>query len=418
MNAAICAIGDELLIGQVINSNAAWIAAECTSIGMTIVSQSVVGDEPTVLKAELDRLRSMADVILLTGGLGPTHDDITKDVLVDYFSDVLIEHEPTLEQLHLMMQRRGRELTPRNATQALVPATCTVLTNPIGTAPGMLFERDGIVVVSMPGVPDEMKSMMKDHVLPFLAERQNASGDAMTSYRTLLTTGIPEAYLADRLGEPSSFLNGASLAYLPNYHGVRLRIGVRSTSADERRNELDRIAAYIYDRAGANIYGEGDTTLAKIVGLLLQERRENVSVAESCTGGLLGAAFTDIPGSSVWFEGGVISYANDVKVRELDVKQSDLDTVGAVSEEVARQMCEGIRSSFGTTYGIGITGVAGPDGGSEDKPVGTVWIGVAGPAETIVRRFGFGENRRMNRERSVATALAMLLGMLRENRPQ
>jgi nicotinamide-nucleotide amidase len=354
-----------------------------------------------------------ASVIICTGGLGPTHDDITKDVLCAYFNDVLTENTVWLEHLTTFMQQRGRELSARNALQAMLPSTATMLFNPVGTAPGMLFERDGLVVVSLPGVPQEMKTIMTEHVVPHLTTMVAARDEAVWEYRTLHTTGIPEAALADVLGHPAAFLNNGTLAFLPNMSGVRLRIGVCARSADERTADLDRITSYIEQRAGKWVIGEGDTSLAEVVGRMLRARSETISVAESCTGGMLGAALTDIAGSSAYVEGGVITYSNAMKTALLGVDAHDLAMHGAVSETVARQMCEGVRRRCGTTYGVGITGVAGPDGGTAEKPVGTVWIGVAGPAATVVTMYRLGTDRRMNRERSVAAALAMVLSMMK-----
>jgi len=411
MKVAIISIGDELLIGQIVNSNAASIAADCTTLGCTVVAQTTIGDTSRALTDELDRCRTLATVIILTGGLGPTHDDITKAVLTDYFQDTLVQDQDWLNRLQEWMRSRGRELSERNALQAMLPSTCIKLDNPLGTAPGMLFDRDGIIVISLPGVPDEMKSIMQQQVLPFLQRKLEESNDPSWEYRTLFTTGIPEAYLADRIGDPATFLHGSSLAFLPNAFGVRMRIGAIARTREERSAELDRLESVLQERTGRWIYGAGPTSLAQRVGEILMEQGGTVSVAESCTGGLLGAAFTDIAGSSAYFEGGILSYSNAVKIRELGVVASAIEHHGAVSDVVARQMCEGVRARFNTTYGIGITGVAGPDGGTDEKPVGTVWIGVAGPSTTIVKLHHFGPDRRNNRERSVAAALAMVWRM-------
>ncbi|MCX6139669.1 MAG: competence/damage-inducible protein A [Candidatus Kapabacteria bacterium] len=413
MNVALITIGDEVLIGQIINRNAAWIADAVTRIGCTVVEHCVVADDSSQLTQTIDRLRASCDVLLLTGGLGPTHDDITKHVLAEYFGDDLVESAEWMEHLRLWMAMRGREITLRNAGQALTPSTAQLLTNPIGTAPGLLFDRDDIVIVAMPGVPDEMKGIMRDHVLPLLTSQMLEGGKAVTQYHTLLTTGIAESTLADLIGEPDTFLNGSSLAFLPNYQGVRLRIGVTADSQQERDRERMRVASILRERAGRFIFGHDDQTLASVVGHHLVERGETVSVAESCTGGLLGAAFTDVPGSSAWFRGGVITYSNMAKEQELGVSSSDLLRVGAVSEEVALQMATGVQAKYVTTYGVGITGIAGPDGGTPGKPVGTVWISVAGPVKNTTVRFQFGTDRRINRERSVGAALGMLWKIVR-----
>lgn len=408
MNVSIITIGDEVLIGQVINSNAAWIASELTRAGARVVDQCTVPDDADVLIAAIDRCRTTSSVILLTGGLGPTHDDITKPVLCSYFNDTLVESDVWLAHLEAWMHRRGRVVTDRNRGQALVPTRATMLENPIGTAPGLWFDEDGLVVVAMPGVPNEMKGIMQDHVLPRLRTRLDAEGGPVTQYTTLLTTGIAESTLADLIGDPTLFLGTSTLAFLPNYQGVRLRIGVTAETQHDRDRERMRVSSILRERAGTHIFGHDQQTLAEVVGHLLRERGETVAVAESCTAGLLGAAFTDVPGSSAWFPGGVLAYANTAKVRELGIREEDLAVHGAVSDVVARGMAEGVRARFGTTYGIGITGVAGPDGGTEDKPVGTVWIALATPTGTTAILHRLGTDRRINRERSVGAALGML----------
>jgi nicotinamide-nucleotide amidase len=408
MRVALLSIGDELVIGQIINGNAAWISAAVTEIGGVVTEHAVIRDDAEMLRGTLDRLRMHADVLLLTGGLGPTHDDITKDVLTAYFGDHLIEHEPTRRMLEEWMQRRGRTLSERNAQQAMVPSTCEPLANPRGTAPGLLFERDGVLLVAMPGVPDEMKGLMREHVLPRMRARVAHEAQATWEYRMIHTSGIAESDLADVLGEPNTWLGDGTLAFLPNYHGVRLRLGVSAVHAHERLSRLDALESYVRDRAGRFVFGVGDVSMAAVVGRFLTARSETLSVAESCTGGLLGATCTDIPGSSAWFLGGVISYDNAVKIGQLGVDAAVLERDGAVSESVALQMASGVRDRLRTQWGIGITGVAGPDGGTPDKPVGTVWIAVATPTRTFAVRHAFGTDRVSNRQRSVAAALTLL----------
>lgn len=413
MNVGLITIGDEVLIGQIINKNAAWIAEHVTSIGGRVIEHCTVADDSGQLVATIDRLRSSCDVLLLTGGLGPTHDDITKPVLTEYFNDTLEVSEEWMQHLHAWMQQRGRAVTERNAGQALKPTTAQLLSNPLGTAPGLLFDRDGIMIVAMPGVPSEMKGIMLDHVLPNLRERIDAEGVETTEYLTLMSTGIAESNLADVIGDPSQFLGTSTLAFLPNYLGVRMRIGARGASSAERREELFRVRDVLMQKAGKYVFGEGDTTLAEVLGGMLKERGETLSVAESCTGGLLGSMLTDVHGSSSWFVGGFIPYANAAKVRDLGVRESSLEQYGAVSEQVARQLSEGAKRITGSTYAISITGIAGPGGGTEEKPVGTVWISVAGPSNTVAFRHQFGSDRRINRERSAGAALGILWRILK-----
>ena len=314
-------IGDELLIGQVVNRNASWISEQCTEVGARVVAHSVIGDDEDDLVSEIQRLGARSAMILLTGGLGPTHDDITKPVLCSMAKDTLVVDQNWLSHLQQWMERRGRELTPRNAGQAEVPSQATVLYNPVGTAPGLLMSIAGTIVVAMPGVPREMQAIMVNEVLPRIKDHIRLEESEIRSYHTLLTTGIAESNLADLIGEPSAFLETSTLAFLPNLQGVRMRIGVVGRSEEERTEERDRVAAILRERAGRFIYGEGTTTLSEAVGLRLRDRGETLAVAESCTGGLLGGAITDIPGSSSWFPGGVISYDNAVKVRDLGVSQ-------------------------------------------------------------------------------------------------
>ncbi|MBI2794108.1 MAG: competence/damage-inducible protein A [Ignavibacteria bacterium] len=418
MKIAIITIGDEILIGQIENRNATWIAQQCTEIGASVVHQTVVGDDSESLKRELDVARSRAGVIITTGGLGPTHDDITKQTLVDYVGDELTLNQSWLDLLKQRSTQRGRELSARNAEQAMVPRTATVLPNPIGTALGLLFtfSAPGLPACkcySLPGVPSEMKAIMERHVIPSLREQHMAEKAASKIYLTLHTTGIEESALADLIGDIP--LTGATtLAYLPSYFGVRLRIGAVDDSATSRikgtmNREINRIHHIILERAGRYVVGEGPSTLVEILADRLKENGETLSVAESCTGGLLGETLTEVQGSSEWFMGGIISYSNDAKMNLLGVEQSVLDAYGAVSQEVAIQMCTGVQRQFNTTWSIGITGVAGPAGGTEEKPVGTVWIGIAGKRGAFAKHFLFGTERRVNRERSVGAAVSMLL---------
>ena len=413
MNVALCAIGDEVRIGQVINTNASWIAAACTSCGCNVREHVTIADEAEHIVTTLDRLRLSCDVIIVTGGLGPTHDDITKDVLTSYTHDTLVESADWLAYLESWMHQRGRELTERNRRQALLPSRATVLPNPHGTAAGMMFQHEGTTIIVLPGVPTEMKAIMEQSVLPWLVGCLTHESAPTTTYHTMMTVGIAESTLADLLGDPAVFLGTSTLAFLPNYLGVRMRIGVTAPTADARDNEVQRLRAYIIERAGRFVYGEGETSLAEVVGRLLAQRGETIAVAESCTGGLLGAALTDVPGCSAWFIGGVLAYSNESKIAQLGVDPALIEQHGAVSEPVACALADGARARFGTTYAIGITGVAGPTGGSTEKPVGTVWISLAGPHGTEAHVFQFGNDRRINRERSIGTALGLLWKRIR-----
>jgi nicotinamide-nucleotide amidase len=405
---SVLTIGDEICIGQVINTNAAWIAEQCTRIGCSISLHSTIGDDIPIILRELERLLSMSDAVIITGGLGPTHDDVTKATLCEYFNDVLTLHEPTVVYLTSFYAKRGQIVSERNSTQALLPSKATILSNERGTAPGMWFEENGKIVVSLPGVPREMKGIMQEHVLAKLSQKA-AETEGVQLFKTLLTTGITEANLADMLGEPSEFLgSAASLAFLPSYQGVRLRIGVLAANKQDASEEIARIETYIRSRVQRFIFGENDQTLASVVAALLVEKHKTISVAESCTGGMLGAALTDIVGSSAYFEGGVQVYSYAAKEKILGVRSETLMKYGAVSKETVEEMARNVRIQFGTNYGISISGIAGPDGGLPEKPVGTVWIGLAHESGVTARKFVFSNERTINRERSVAAALEMI----------
>ncbi len=411
---SILTIGDEICIGQIVNTNAAWIAAHCSEIGCEVIAHSIVGDDSEEIKSELKRLSQISDYVFLTGGLGPTHDDVTKKVLCEYFNDSYIWHEPTLLWLQDFYARRGRPLTERNKLQAFLPSVCEVLSNERGTAPGMLFQKDGTIVVSMPGVPREMMYIMEQHIFPRIEQHFLLQHQTRNMYRTLMTIGVAESDLADMIGDVSKFLDPhSSLAFLPSYSGVRLRIGAHDVHNDKAIEILNSLEKILRQKAGKFIYGSDNISIEKTVAQLLTERGETVSVAESCTGGKIGAAFTDLSGSSAYFIGGVLAYSNTVKVQELGVKSEEIEQYGAVSEEVARSMSQGVRHKLQTDYGIAATGVAGPDGGSDEKPVGTVWISLSTPSTTITKRYIFGNDRAANRDRTVGAAFDMLYRYLK-----
>jgi nicotinamide-nucleotide amidase len=413
---SLLTIGDEICIGQIINTNAAWMANVCTSLGCSVDQHSSVRDEPGIMKSELQRLLSVSDMVLMTGGLGPTHDDMTKPVLLDFFDDKLILHEDSLKQVEQIFIRRGMTITDRNRQQAYLPSKCVPLSNEVGTAPGMLFETNGKYIISMPGVPNEMKFIMDNHVLPMIQRILAEKKYDVLAYKNLLTAGIPESMLADLIGDPYEFLDGGTLAFLPSYQGVRLRIGYSSSSLESAMEKISVIEQIIRERAGKYIYGIGEDNLSAAIGKILKEKGKTVSVAESCTGGMLGGSITDIPGSSDYFTGGVIVYSNEAKIRFLSVSPDTIERFGAVSPETASEMAEGVRKKFNTDYGISVTGIAGPDGGTDDKPVGLVWIGLSGNKSTTTHKFIFGRDRKVNRERSVGMALTLLLDELRKSR--
>jgi nicotinamide-nucleotide amidase len=415
MKTAILTIGDELCIGQIINTNAAWMAEQSMLAGANVIYHSVTGDDEQSILGELQRLSQDCQLVLITGGLGPTHDDITKTVLCTYFNDTLQLHQPTLNILQERYALRGIQLSDRNSAQAMLPSTCTVLPNAKGTAPGMLFKTEHCIYVSMPGVPAEMKFLMQEYILPLIRSENAGSGKSAMYYKTLLTTGIAESDLADKIGSPKAFLqSGQSLAFLPSYHGVRLRIGVQSTDVAKAEQEIHRIESELQAKAGRFIFGEGNDTLAGAVMALLLEKQYTIGVVESCTGGKLASALSDIPGCSASYLGGLLTYSNELKIALAGVDPAIISEYGAVSSQTATALAIGGKKVLGTDFNISITGIAGPAGGTEQKPVGTVWIGIAGPDDQVqTHHFIFGSDRNMNRERSVGAALGLLYKILK-----
>jgi len=412
MNAEIITIGDEILIGQIVDTNSAWMATELNAIGIKIVQITSISDNPDHLVEAINNARNRAQLVLMTGGLGPTKDDRTKNVLSAYFSSKLVSHAPTLEHIKSFFAKRGLEITQLNIEQALVPECCVVLSNPVGTAPGMWFEDGDIIFVSMPGVPFEMKQLMTDEVLPRLASLRKGISIV---HRTIQTIGIPESFLAAKLEEWEDALpEYIQLAYLPSPGLIRLRLSAFGTEIKELESEVDRQVAKLEQIIPDAIFGYGEVLLAEVVGKLLVAKNAMVAVAESCTGGLISHQITSISGSSQWFKGSVVAYSNEIKEMILGVDKKTLETYGAVSEPVVRQMALGIRKIMGTNYGIATSGVAGPLGGTLEKPVGTVWIAVAGPDEVQSCVFNFANNRERNITRAALTALDMLRLMLKK----
>ena len=406
---SILTIGDEICIGQVTNTNASWIASQCTKLGADIIRHVSVGDVMTEMLEEVDRLLKISDFVIVTGGLGPTHDDITKPCLATFFGDELVFNQDAYDNLEYFLSLRKIRMTEKNKSMAYLPSKCKLLFNRNGTAPGMLFENCGtFCLVSLPGVPREMMSIMEDHVLPLIAKIIEEKNADVLLFKTLQTSGIPESILAEKIGDVSDFLGDGTLAFLPSYKGVRLRIGVSDQNFKLAELKLEKIENHIRDKAGSYIYGVGDDSLVSVIGHLLRDGGHTLSVAESCTGGLLGAEFTKISGSSDYFLGGAIVYSNDLKINILNVNPLTIETFGAVSEQTATELAENANKKFNTDYSLSITGIAGPTGGTEEKPVGTVWIGMATPDKTITKKFQFGNDREINRERAVGTALNML----------
>jgi nicotinamide-nucleotide amidase len=410
MNATLLTIGDELLIGQVVNTNVARLGEQLSALGVTVRRTAVVGDEMADIRGELRRSLGTSDLVLVTGGLGPTHDDITKKAIADELGRPLEFHEDLLAELKQKFDARGRPMAERNRVQAEVPAGFEALHNPVGTAPGLWFagEIDGAerVIVVLPGVPHEMEALMREAVLPRLAAR---NGEAAIAQKTLLTVGIGESDLADALGDFDDRLGpDLHLAFLPSYGVVRLRITAFGAARSIAEARLADFEGYVRERAEDYLFGEGDDTLEATIGRMLRERGLTLATAESCTGGLLSHRITNIPGSSDYYCGGAVVYGNTQKIELLKVDTEMMATYGAVSDPVARQMAEGVRVRLNADLGISTTGIAGPGGGTPEKPVGTVWIGYADAAGTHAVHLRLTNDRLLNKRLSVTATLGLI----------
>jgi nicotinamide-nucleotide amidase len=376
-------IGDELLLGFTVDTNAAFIARALAELGVEIVHRTTVGDEADRIAAAVADAIERTGAVITTGGLGPTADDMTRPAIAKLFGRELVRDDGVVAQIEARFRQLGTGTMPQsNIVQAMVPAGASVLENHHGTAPGLwIDDAQGRWVAMIPGVPREMRGMMADTILPLLRERIGEATTIVLS-RTIRTTGIGESALAERLGDLARGQDGMPLAFLPGWEGVDLRITSRGLSAAVAAAELDAAANMLRDVAGPVVYGEQGVDLASLVLEMCRGRGLSIATAESCTGGLLGARITQIPGSSDVYRGGIIAYANEVKVAQLGVREATLAEHGAVSEQVSCEMADGARRALGTSIGVGITGIAGPGGGSAEKPVGTVWLAVSGVGET------------------------------------
>lgn len=407
MKAHIITIGDEILIGQVVNSNASFIGETLTQLQIEVGSTSVVGDNEAQIKKEFKRALDSNDVVLITGGLGPTHDDVTRKCVVDFFDTELVLNDGILSDIKELFERRGQDLTKINEEQALLPKVAVPIRNLRGTAPGFWIEKGKKVFVCMPGVPYEMKGMMENFVLPKLNEKLGTKTKQIL-IKNLLTTGIPESFLFDKLGNIDDLLQGAKMAFLPNQFGVRLRITVEEKSIEEAQNKLDEIEQKIRSMVGRFVYGKENDSLESVVAKILLERGLKLAVSESCTGGLISSRLTNISGSSMFFERGIVAYSNAAKVELLHVVEDTIQKYGAVSLEVARQMAEGVKAISGTDIGLSVTGIMGPTGGTAAKPVGMVFIGICDDKICTAKEFRLGDERLLNKDRASQAALEML----------
>lgn len=406
MKAEIITIGDEILIGQIVDTNSAWIANKLNLIGIEIVRITSISDNKNEIYKALDNAKQIADLVLITGGLGPTEDDITKKTLAEYFNTKLVQNKEVLNHIEQFVIKRNAFMNERNIRQADVPESCKVIKNILGTAPGMWFEADNRIFISMPGVPFEMKEMMTNSIIP---ELTNNRSDIHIIHKVVLTQGLPESKLAEFLEEWESNLpEMISLAYLPSPGLIKLRLTAKGNDKIllEKliKEQLEKLEILISDL----ICGYDAEKLEELVGKLLKENKKTLSVAESCTGGNIAHLITSVPGSSEYFTGGIVAYSNNIKEKFLSVSASNIINYGAVSKEVVEEMAIGIRKLYNTDFAIATSGIAGPAGGTEEKPVGTTWIAVSDKNNVISRKYIFGDQRGRNIESASLTALNML----------
>ena len=412
MQVEIITIGDEILIGQIVDTNSAFIAQLLNMNGMSVKQISSVSDDREHILKALDEAKSRADIILITGGLGPTKDDITKKTLCEYFNTTMRFDEGAYQDVVNIFATYGKEVTPINRLQAEVPAICEVIHNYNGTAPCMWFDVDNKIFVSMPGVPYEMKALMRDQVVPKLKERFQFPS---IYHKTILTQGIGESALSELISDWEDSLAAVNikLAYLPSPGMVRLRLSTKGKEEQILVKNVDQkieavkplISEYIY---GYEVYGEERESLEMMVGKLLRDQKKTISTAESCTGGYISHLLTKVAGSSEYYIGSVISYAYEIKETELGVPHEIILKHGAVSQPVVEQMAKAIREKYQTDYAISASGIAGPGGGTEEKPVGTVWVAIATPTKIISEKFLFGANRERNIQKTTNAALNLL----------
>lgn len=403
--ATIISIGNELLIGDTVNTNASWIGTFLTEIGFYVEQVITIPDSYELIQMRISESMNNSDLTIITGGLGPTHDDITKKAIADLFDAELIENGEVLNHIKAIFEKRGFQFSPSNREQALIPSNAEVLFNNKGTAPGMWFNQDGKCIAVLPGVPHEMKFLMEKRVSNKIAESYSGLDVWATQY--FKTAGVPESTLSDSIGNLDQFeSSGIGVAFLPSAAGVTIRISANSADKSAAEGKLVQLRGTIYDKVGDVIYGEGkNLTLSAVVGDLLAQKGLTIAMAESCTGGLLANSLTDNPGSSRYVMGGVVAYHDIVKLNQLGVEASQIEGYGAVSKSVVLQMAKEVASKFKTDIGVSTSGIAGPTGGTDEKPVGTVWMGFWIKGEHFALKAVFTNDRLINKERTVMVAL-------------
>lgn len=412
--ASIITIGDELLIGQVVDTNSAWMAQQLNQIGIPVCHRVAVGDNWDDIWEALDQEAKRASIILITGGLGPTGDDITKPLLCEYFGGKMVVDQATLAHVtHIFENILKRPMIERNAKQAEVPDVCKVLKNEKGTAPGMWFEKEGKVFISLPGVPHEMKGLMKEQVLPLLPTYFKTG---FLEHQTLLTYGIGESFLAERIAKEEAALpEHIKLAYLPNYGMVRLRLSAFGYDKVLLHEEVAQYFETLKQAVGEYLVTDKDESMETVVARLLKSSGSTLSTAESCTGGYIGHLITSAPGASSYYKGTVVSYDNSIKTNILEVSENTLAADGAVSEATVRQMAHKVRQLMQTDYAIAVSGIMGPDGGTAEKPVGLVWVAVADEKQVIAKSFQFRYDRQRNITLTATNALNLLRMLIVDN---
>lgn len=410
--AELLTIGDEILYGQIVDTNSQWMSVALNAIGVKVIRKTTVGDQEDEILTAFAEAEKRADIVLITGGLGPTSDDLTKPLLAKFFHCEMKIHKEALEEVTAFFQSRGRELTEINRQQASLPVCCEKITNTMGTAPGMWFERNQKVFMSMPGVPHEMKRMMTDSVIPKLKQKFKTP---VIYHKVIRTIGIGESFLADKISDWEKALpDHMKLAYLPSLGEVKLRLTGFGDSLELLEQEATGQVEKLKDRINQFIFGYGDDPIEVVIGNTLREKKLTLSIAESCTGGYLSHLITSVPGSSEYFLGSMIPYSYEIKMRQLGVKPETLEKYGAVSEPTINEMANVVRARFNTDIGVATSGIAGPGGATPDKPVGTVWIGYSDKHHTVTKKLQLSNDRMIN----IRLASIAVLNLIRQSLPK
>jgi len=405
MDVELISIGDEIITGHTVDTNSAYIAQKLAEIGLSVVYKTAVGDDLKKMEEVFHQALKRVNLVIATGGLGPTDDDVTKKAIVKVFKRNLIFLEDVLEDIKKRFAARGIEMPSINQNQALLPQGAVFLPNKMGSAVGIVINEEGKIFVALPGVPREMEVMVDQELIPYLESHVKQGYLKVIKLRT---TGIIESALAEKISGGVKIPENVHLAYLPTYGGVDLRVYASGNSREMADEAAEKVASQLRQLLGKYIFGENDETLEGVIGRLLKERKETVATAESCTAGLLAGKITDVPGSSDYFGQGVITYSNQSKTEILGVPAKTINKFGAVSSETAEAMALGIKEKAGATYGVAVTGIAGPDGGTLEKPVGLIYIAVAGPGGVLSKKVNLAKDRHVNRVRSIYIAMEML----------